>query len=331
MKLYCLKLRPLSAWRTPWQADTLAGLLCWAMARKEGSETLRREVLDKCAAGNPPFVLSDAFPEGFLPVPETVRFQDFPPGVERKKVKRAYLLPIDAFRRTQSGQTLSIDDLAADETFLKSAQTHNTLDRTTDTTAEGSGPFQKEETFLVKRGNNNVKINVRDVEDNNVPCLNVYARIEDGFVERLFELFQELAATGFGADVSTGKGQFELVSDFEDAGWLDENQTNGIVSLSTFHPATDDPTEGFWQTFVKYGKVGPDFGLENVFKRPLLMLQPGACFKTDTLRPFIGRAVAMNELLATPERETLRRARAEVFHIAFGLSVPCAFNVDSND
>lgn len=327
MKLYCLKLHPLSAWRTPWQADTLAGLLCWAMARKEGNEALRREILDKCAAGNPPFVLSDAFPEGFLPVPEIVRLQEWA-NADRKKVKRARLLRVDIFRRVQSGLPFSTDDLNEGDPFCSFPQTHNTLDRTTDTTAEGGAPFVRSDTFLAMKQSDYESRIGRVGQDNDLSCLNIYARIEDGFVTRLLDLFRELAATGFGADISTGKGQFEVVSEFEDTSWLDETQTNGIVSLSTFHPAANDPTEGFWQTFVKYGKVGPDFGLENVFKRPLLMLQPGACFKTDTVRPFIGRAVAMNELLAAQEHENLCATQVELFQLCYGLTVPCAFQTE---
>jgi CRISPR-associated protein Csm4 len=123
--------------------------------------------------------------------------------------------------------------------------------------------------------------------------LSVYARIAAGFEPLLLELFRELARVGFGADASTGKGQFEIVSDWEDAGWLDrviENR-DGIVVLSSFQPAAGDPTEGYC---VKYGKVGPDFGLAHVFRRPLLMLRPGACFKTPGPQPFIGRAVSMD-------------------------------------
>ena len=41
--LHRITLTPRSPWRTPWQADTLFGMLCWACARAEGPAALRGE------------------------------------------------------------------------------------------------------------------------------------------------------------------------------------------------------------------------------------------------------------------------------------------------
>ena len=87
MPLYRFPLIPESAWRTPWQSDTLAGMICGAVAQLEGGEALRRKIIDPALAGRPPFVLSDAFPGDWLPVPAFTRLLDWPPD-QRKTVKR---------------------------------------------------------------------------------------------------------------------------------------------------------------------------------------------------------------------------------------------------
>ncbi len=73
---------------------------------------------------------------------------------------------------------------------------------------------------------------------------------------------------------------------------------------------------------MKYGKVGTDFGLDSVFKRPLILFRLGACFRTTTPREHVGRAIAMNELLAHDAAEQLRGEAGELNHLAFGLVVP---------
>src|ERR1700722_15011279 len=100
MNLYRFRLVPESPWRTPWQSDTLAGLLCWMCARTEGSTAVRQQIIEPALAGKPPFVLSDAFPGDWLPVPAAVRLLDAPAEL-RKTVKQAKWLPLQSFARVQ--------------------------------------------------------------------------------------------------------------------------------------------------------------------------------------------------------------------------------------
>ena len=98
MNLYRFRLVPESAWRTPWQSDTLAGLLCWMCARTEGHTVLRQQIIEPALAGRPPFVLSDAFPGDWLRVPAAVRLLDSL-AEQRKTVKRAKWLSQESFGR----------------------------------------------------------------------------------------------------------------------------------------------------------------------------------------------------------------------------------------
>jgi hypothetical protein len=184
---------------------------------------------------------------------------------------------------------------------------HNTISRSANTTTAGGGLFPTQETVL----------------DNGVNGLTIYARLAAEFVEPFWRLVQELVQWGFGSDRSAGKGQFRLDSQLEPANELDlPAPADGCVVLSTFQPGAGDPTDGAWEAFTKYGKLGPDFGLENVFKRPMIVFRPGACFRIQTFRGWMGRAIPMQELLAPDAARHLNSAGASVIHWAFGLSVP---------
>jgi CRISPR-associated protein Csm4 len=315
MKLYRLKLKPLSPWRTPWQADTLAGMLCWACARAEDGAALRREILEPAARGAPPFVLSDAFPGDLLPIPEFVRLQAWPQD-RLKAVRKARWMTSEAFRRAQSGQSVSLDALVTDDPFKPHSQTRNMIDRLTDTTGAGGHLFTLPENWLGEKS----------AGMKQTPYLSLYVRVAPGFEDRLIELIGELAHIGFGADASVGKGQFDPVSGLEPIPQLDEVESpNGVIALSTFQPNADDPTGGGWQAFTKFGKLGPDFGLENVFKRPLVMLRPGAFFRSKRQPLMLGRIIPMDQLLSQDVCQQLRAEGAEIAHLAFGLTVPVHF------
>lgn len=306
MILYRFRIIPESPWRTPWQSDTLAGLLCWMCARTEGEAVLRQQIIEPALAGQPPFVLSDAFPGDWLPLPAAVRLLEVPAG-QRKSVKRAKWLSVKSFTRLQQGELPALGDLIRDTGIHEYTQLRNTIGRSSNTTTDGGGLFPTQESVLDKGTN----------------WLTVYARVESGYVEPFWRLVQELAHWGFGSDRSAGKGQFRLESQLEPAKELDEQgDADGSVIFSTFQPAAGDPTDGTWEAFTKYGKLGPDFGLENVFKRPIIVFRPGACFRGQTSRGWIGRAIPMQEMLAEDVVRHLDGAGASVVHWAFGLSVP---------
>jgi CRISPR-associated protein Csm4 len=310
MELCRLRLVPESAWRTPWQSDTFSGLLCGAIARLEGGEVLRRDVIGPALAGRPPFVVSDAFPGDRLPLPAFVRLlPDWPPE-QRKDVKRAKWLSFDAFKRVQGGAPVTAEDLISHSGFHDSAQSHNTISRASSTATGEGGLYSREETLLAAG------------EDR----LTIYVRLSASFRERFWQAVRELATDGFGADRSTGKGQFRVEGEVEPVDSLDHvGGSNGVVVLSTFQPNAGDPTVGAWDAFTKYGKLGPEFGLENVFKRPLVVFKPGACFQLPEVRPWLGRAVPMNELVSSETAAALLGRGADVIHYAFGLAVPVAW------
>lgn len=331
--LYRLTIAPRSPWRTPWQADTITGLLLATAARTLGPDVLRSRLIDPMLAGEPPFVLSDAMPGDLLPFPVYFRLADWSDAPSPKFVKRARWLASDAFNLARAGRRPPVDVLLSDaDVFLDETRRHNTLSRFDDasfSSDEGGGIYQRPETLLLQRKRDE---KTGDLLPNpaldGAPHLSLYFRLLDRTAgDLLLDLLHQLSLTGFGADTSTGRGQFDLPDDPVPASELDAPPTsaNAVLSLSTFHPGPADPTDGCWDAFPKFGKLGPDLGLADVRKNTLILLRPGACFLTDAARPFLGRAISMHELLPAPSAQTLTARGIAVIHPAFGLTVPATF------
>jgi CRISPR-associated protein Csm4 len=68
MLTYRATLQPRSATRSPWQADTLFGHLCWLLRYREGEPALA-EFLERYRRGQPPLLFSNGFPGDYLPRP----------------------------------------------------------------------------------------------------------------------------------------------------------------------------------------------------------------------------------------------------------------------
>lgn len=318
--LHRLNLIPRSPWRTPWQADTLTGALLATSARVHGPAILRQRLIDPMLAGEPPFVLSDALPGDLLPLPIHFRLHRFPDGTDLKAVKRARWLAPDDFTRARAGTAPPVSALIDDDTVFKDeTRHHNTLSRLTDTSSHEDeedepsaiGLYQKSDTLLRPDG---------DREH-----LTLYFRFTDPrAADLLLDLLHELSLTGFGADTSTGRGQFDLPDDPLPQPHLDTPPpaANGVACLSTFQPGPNDPTDGYWDAFPKFGKLGPDLGVDDVRKNTLILFRPGAVFRTDPVTLFLGHAIDTKTLFSREAADALLARNARVIHPAFGLTVP---------
>lgn len=321
MNLYRLHLHPRSPWRTPWQADTLTGALCTTAARVHGALFLRERLIEPMLAGAPPFVLSDAFPGDLLPVPLAVRLAKPPPDANRKAIKRGRWLAREDFlflRAAGPGADVPWSRLLPDSVvFCDETTRHNTLARDSDASLEEGGLFSRSDTHLITGQNGRARLTL------------YFRAADDAAAALLLDLLHELSLVGFGADVATGRGQFEIAGDPEPASDLDKAPlgADAVVVLSTFQPAAADPADGLWEAFPKFGKLGPDLGLSDVRKRTLIMFRPGACFRADPARPFLGRALPMDEVLPANAAAELRGRDIEVIHPAFGLTLPARFNL----
>jgi CRISPR-associated protein Csm4 len=287
MQTYRVTFHLASPGLTPWQADTLFGHLCWALARLDGEEAVRG-LLARCRAGDPPLLLSDGFPPDAFPPPllpppapkaPSLREQRTQARREKAAQERRWLTA-EQFTRALQGAPPemageSAPDAAAEERPFRAlhSQTDRRTGATTGLRGAGEGPFAVEGVWT--------------------PARVFYLRTADriGFDWRA--LLEEVARTGFGRRKSAGYGAISAVHIEPFAGFGEPADATGFVSLSTFVPARGDPIDGWWRTEVKYGKLGEErASTANPFKRPLVRLQAGAVFRTGGMpRLFYGRMV----------------------------------------
>ncbi|MBI3583953.1 MAG: hypothetical protein HY096_08395 [Nitrospinae bacterium] len=304
MKTYCLKIKPHSSFLTPWQADTIFGHLCWIMAWRKEKDILAK-FLEDCKNGNPAFVLSDGFPADLLPAPvhlslitpkgETL--EDYQNG---KKLKKIAWLTWEEFESVRNGK-INTQFQENPKTFKTFTTLHSSINRIKGTTGDEGSLFELEE-YAIEA--NKLKTDT----------LSIYLKIKNGWEEKVFSLFKDLSLMGYGRKKSIGKGSFEIVGELEPFDKFDDFKgENGFISLSNFVPAKTDPTEGYYKTFVKYGKLGGEFTFSgNPFKKPLMMLTAGSTFYANgDLKPFYGRMV-----------DGISPAKPEVVHYGYAFSVP---------
>jgi CRISPR-associated protein Csm4 len=297
MKIYHIKLRVKTGLLTPFQADTIFGHICWVIAHGDGDGALQN-FLQPFKDGNPPFVLSDGFPENYLPKPISV---DFVVSEDRRKdIKKIDYLHPDDFNLLIQGKTHEeFKPLPLPDEVLQSVtSTHNTINRLTNTTSEESGVYSLPETVI--------------------PKVSIYLKsVDAGWKDKVVSLLKDLSQVGYGRKKSIGKGQFTVAELVEEYNFPEIKDANGFVTLSNFCPAKDDPTEGLYKTFVKYGKLGEEFTFcGNPFKRPLLMIKAGSVFKTTSPpKAYYGRMLSN----IAPAKED------SVVHYAYAFAMPVKF------
>jgi len=295
---YRLTLRLLAPLGTPMHSDTLFGHLVWQVRFAEGQAGVKA-FLAPFLAGEPPFILSDAFPQGLLPRPLLPR-----PHVEAaspaayaslKRWQKAPFVRVTDFLTLVQGRPPAGDPV--DDPWQSVQMPHAAIDRSIGTSSGQGRFFQTEAHILPGDG-----------------LLEVYLRAADDWVAKVETLVRQVARIGFGRDKSVGNGAFELVALEPWEGFASFRGADAFVSLSTMIPAATDPTEGFWRLRVKRGYLGENAGGGNPFKRPLLQFEPGAVFRTgpDTPRPFYGRIVP-----------NVAPGMSEAVQCGLALAVPC--------
>ena len=273
---FCL--RPLAPWATPWQADTLFGALCWELARSAGESALTR-LLQRFREGPPPLLLSDAFPADLLPRPLcAVPEAEVGAAAEAKEWQPARWITRQQFVAIRQGQSYSLE-LPRQHWWSTVHAMHASVPR------DGAYPvpFSTEEYTW------------RPEIPQQERFLSLYVRAEQEWLERLGALLRALGRSGFGKRRATGRGAFQLLGPAEACDWLEPLPfENAFVSLSHFVPDESDPADGWWETLVKYPRLGSERAATAMpFKGRLVMLRPGSCFRSPGRpRRWYGRVLA---------------------------------------
>jgi len=238
------------------------GSICWRWLElypEEFDSMIERFRL----GGEPPFLVSDAWPGSLLPIPAHLRVVS-EPGENRKKLKPPLYLTESTFRSigAEVKSTAVVSSIVKPLTRVQTA-----IDRDSGSAAEGQ-LYETDCEYL----------------DSPEKSLCVYIRTNQ-YLDKLAACFRALALTGYGKKCSSGLGEFELVGEPEPCEWLDDAaNANAFVALNHFVPAATDPSEGRWRTHVTFPKFHSN-GVSNVFKGSILMLTPGSVFRTGEEPP----------------------------------------------
>ncbi len=113
-----------------------------------------------------------------------------------------------------------------------------------------------------------------------------YCIIGSNFQEKkLSDCLAFISSDGYGRKKSTGKGNIKCTLDVGDSA-VPPADANAFMTLSNYVPKSNDPIEGYYKAFTKYGKLGGHFASSPItiegnpmpFKYPLVMFEAGSVF-----------------------------------------------------
>jgi CRISPR-associated protein Csm4 len=302
------KITLLSRVITPLYSDTIFGHICWGLRYLKGEEFLQSFLKKFDSTSDPPMLISCAFPHGCLPRPvlkpfdrsllrqlalqvadcfEALKNKDEAEKLFRgsqilKGLRKQKWITIPDWlhlRKMATLKNLVLMDIAKLEEkseipgFKEVVRAHNTINRKTGTVQQPGGLYF-----------------VREKWADRDSSFDVYVRFSSNEYKKLWdEVWQEyIVPTGFGKDKSTGAGQLQIEQDREDVSSLFELQGNDAwMNLSMLGFAGMPDLPGRYTVFTRFGKLGGDFAVvapdgskPNPFKKPMLLLEPGAVFET---------------------------------------------------
>ena len=276
MQVYRYKIKPHSAFATPLRSDTLYGQLLCAAAELDGAagvEGLIRQFKQK----QPPFILSSAFSAGRLPMPVLA-------GIKRSQFEKLadgqMFETLSQHKKFRKKSSLAVADWAAVSGQMSSLKLFQYCQNKNDIEADGHGQTARTMHNSIDRNSNRVIEGGLYSDEANYfkPDFTYDLYVKTADQESFERLFKHIAISGFGADASTGKGQFELTLDdaFDDT--VFHHQGNAHMSLSVCMAEETDQFTGTWNLFTKLGKVGNGFGETNPFKKPFIAFTEGSVF-----------------------------------------------------
>lgn len=273
MKRIKVRIKPLTGFSSPLLGETLFGQICWQI-RLELGEDLLRSLLDGYSEGSPYLVVSDAFPSGCLPMP-LLPTNYWNLGISNlKELKnRVWIRTADLNHPICDWKSYALTE---NEGIKTSVQTHNTINRYTDTTGlDQFAPFNTSVSFYPLNAELDIYLLVRDEIENIVK-----------------QVFQSVGISGFGKDASVGLGKFQVLA-YETVEWKEKPGSFLTLSSSDITGLElDRPI--FYKTKVHFGRHGLLNAVSgNPFKKPLVLATKGAVLtpKKSGFYEWLGRGI----------------------------------------
>lgn len=297
MKLYKINIKPQGGFYTPLKGDQLFGQFCCTAACAMGGERLE-EWLEGYTGGRPYIVLSDAFPQGYLPKPclpfSYYKTDNALPDVQkRKEFKKRIWLPEDKAALPVTQMKEFFADVKFKESELKSSNNVNPLSGHAD-----GGPYSAYGTLRTCY----------------YKTLSIYAVADENKItkEEIAEIFTETGLQGYGKKASAGGGKFSVENIIEITPLAPQNK---FMTLAPCVPQPEilDADECFYKIFVRFGRHGGAAARSGIpFKKPVITADTGAVltFKDKSFQAlFTGQGISG---VSPDDRQTVFQGYAPV-------------------
>ena len=335
MKIYQIKLTPMSSFQGFPASDTLFGAICWGIKRMYGESRLL-EILDGFQK-KPEFILSSSFPYlesnnsslPFYPKPisaglsasdieeiaEAVKEID---GVSDKKGKKVKL--ITKYKKFKKAEYLS---LSIFERILKGVSEKALFQEYFNGGIKLDGKMitgKKEYEDIIKTAKPFVKN--EQVQKNSIdrltmstgeegetfyqqeyftsPSFKLHFLIKTDDINFFKPVFRYLEDKGIGGNRSTGKGRFKI-EDLNEVTFGDISSCN-FITLARYIPDVSeinlDSQSMFYEIFPWRSKVDSEYEFkgEDVWKSKVMYLKEGSCLEAKEKKEFYGRMPIVKEI-----------------------------------
>lgn len=266
---------------TPLHSGTLFGHLCWAYREVHSDEALSAWLATLPSA---PFLISDAFPSGFVPKPILRASTRLADPSQAKQLKRLRYIPLSMFQELRSGisegrlAAKASDTKAAEDMTFEQRVPHNRIDRHTGTTPQSGGLFFTNEFW--PSSSEEAQQSSEKVGD----PWEFYVSTDLSATE-VDKLFAHVGNGGFGKDAALGRGRFHVKVE-EAPKELFEGSGNRWMTLS-HGSLTPNMGEPRYRLHTHYGKLGPALANHrSPFKYPITVLEPGSTFSAGSEGPY---------------------------------------------
>ncbi|HDD43807.1 MAG TPA: hypothetical protein ENG63_02960 [Candidatus Desulfofervidus auxilii] len=281
MKVYEIKIRPLTGFGIPIQGDTLFGHLCWQFYY---DSKLLGKTLDyflEIYTRKPFIIVSSAFPvvdgnvylvRPALPIHYLTKLSEDEIVEKRKELKK-----LNYFKLSLPLSSLCEISYKRLEYIKEEEQVRCSIHRLLGTTAKAPfGPYAVKKIWYLTD-------------------LVIFIGIRENIsIEGVLEALKRIGKFGYGRDASLGWGKFDVLEIKERDFYKNVKSFNAYYTLGPSLPESNEYEKIYFEPFVKFGKHGDKLSIsKNPFKAPVLMANTGAIYipKKPDRRTYLGKAI----------------------------------------
>ncbi len=286
MTIYQMTITPKTPFSSLIKGDTLFGYACWEYMYAHdahGKDALDLDNILRDYAHTPPFVVSDAFPKGYIPRPQVpshmLGLTKEDPSMKKKK-KIPYCAVSDM--KKPINEWLSGDK--EQESFVTTdTRTHNRINRKTCSTDEDFAPYNKKILYLNQKLNKHWHIYIVLPSNSSID------------IDTVGDLIKSIGQMGYGGGKTRGMGKFAVDEITAYSPPVNKNCNAFLTLAPHISQGGTNTQQCYYKPFTRFGKMG-DMGAlsQKPFKSPILMINTGAIITPqtyDSRTEYIGQGI----------------------------------------